>query len=61
MVRETLTLGERWQAVGMLQVGFSKRRVAGQMGVHYSALDRLMQRLKMTGMVDLAEHLESIC
>jgi IS30 family transposase len=48
MVRETLTLGERWQAVGMLQVGFSKRRVAGQMGVHYSALDRLMQRLKMT-------------
>ena len=61
MVREALTLGERWQAVGMLQTGFSKRRVAGQMSVHYSALDRLIQRLKMTGMVDLAEHLESIC
>jgi transposase len=45
----------------MLQAGFSKRRVAGQMGVHYSALARLIQRLKMTGMVDLAEHLESIC
>jgi len=60
MVRQTLTLGERCQAVGMLQAGFSKRRVAEQMGVHHSALDRLIQRLKMTGMVDLAEHLESI-
>ena len=61
MVRQTLTLGERWRAVGMLQTGFSKRRVAGQMGVHHSALDRFIQRLKMTAMVDLAEHLESIC
>lgn len=40
MVRQILTLGERWQAVGMLQAGFSERRAVGQMGVHHSALDR---------------------
>jgi IS30 family transposase len=52
MVRQKLTLAERWQAVDMSQTGFSNGRLAGQMGVHHSAIDRLMQRLHATGMVD---------
>jgi IS30 family transposase len=52
MVRRKLTLAERPQAVGMSQAGFSNRRVAGQMGVHHSVFDCLMQRLQVTGMVD---------
>ena len=52
MVRRTLTLAEKWQSVGMSQAAFSNRRVAGKMGVHYSVIDRLMQRLQVTGMVD---------
>jgi IS30 family transposase len=50
MVRRKLTLAERWQAVGMSQSGFSNRRVAGQLEVHHSVIDHLMQRLQVTRM-----------
>jgi predicted ArsR family transcriptional regulator len=36
----------------MSQSDFSNRRVAGQIGVHYSVIDRHMQCLQATGMVD---------
>jgi len=36
----------------MSQADFRNRRVAGQMGVHHSVIDRLMQHLQVTGMVD---------
>jgi len=36
----------------MSQASFSNRGMAGQMGVHHSVIDRLMQRLEATGMVD---------
>jgi IS30 family transposase len=52
MVRPKLTLAERWQAVGVSLASFSNRRVAGQMGVHHSVIDRLMQRMQATRMVD---------
>ena len=52
MVRQKLTLAERWQGVGMSQADFSNRRVAGQMGVHHSVFDCLMQCLQVAGMVD---------
>ena len=52
MVRHTLTLAERWQAVGVSLASFSNRRVAGKMGVHHSVIDRLMQRMQATRMVD---------
>ena len=51
MVRKKLTLAERWQAVGMSQAGLSNKRVAGQIGVHHSVTDRLIQHLQATGMV----------
>jgi len=44
-----LTLAGMWRAVGMPYGGFSNRRVAGQMGVHHSVIDRLMQCLQATG------------
>ena len=47
MVRQKLTLAERWQAVDMSHSGFNYRRVAGQMRAHHSEIDYLMQRLKM--------------
>jgi len=52
MVRRKLTLAERWQAVCISQVGFSNRKVAGKFGVHHSVIDRFMQRLQVTGMLD---------
>jgi IS30 family transposase len=52
MVRRKLTLAERSQAVGMSQAGFSNRRVAGQMGVHHSAIDCVMQHFASYWMVD---------
>ena len=41
MVRWTLNLEERWQAVGMSQAGFRNKRLADQMGmgVHNSVID----------------------
>jgi len=45
MVRRKITLAERWQAVGMSQASFNNRGMAGK-------IDRLMQRLEATGMVD---------
>ena len=36
----------------MSQASFSNRGVTGQMGVHHFVIDRLMQRLEATGMVD---------
>jgi len=36
----------------MSLAGFSNRKVAGQIGVHASVIDCLMQRLQATGMVD---------
>jgi len=57
MVRQKLTIAERWQAVGMSQAGFSSRRVVGQMGVHHSEIHHFMQCFQATGMVD--EHLRS--
>jgi transposase len=36
----------------MSQAGFSNRGMAGKMEVHHSVIDRLMQRLEATGMVD---------
>jgi hypothetical protein len=48
MVRRTLILAGRWEAVSMSDAGFSNRRVVGQMGVHHSVIERL----QATGMVD---------
>jgi IS30 family transposase len=48
MVRRKLTLADREQAVCMTQTGFSNRKVAGQMAVHHSVIDRLMPRLQAT-------------
>jgi len=48
MVRRTLIVAERWQSVGMLQTGFSNRRVAGQTGIQRSVIDHL----RATGMVE---------
>jgi hypothetical protein len=44
MVRWTLTIPERWQAVGMHNGGFSHRRVADHFRVNHSISVRLMQR-----------------
>jgi len=41
----------------MSQAGFRNRRVAGQMVVHHSVIDHLMQPLQATVMVD--EHPQS--
>jgi hypothetical protein len=46
------TFGMTGQAVGMSQACFCNRRVAGQMEVHYSVIDRLMQPLQVTVMID---------
>ena len=35
MVRQKLTLAERWQAVGMSNAGFTHIRGAGQMGTPF--------------------------
>jgi hypothetical protein len=36
----------------MAHAGFNNRGVAGQIGVHHSVIDRLMQHLQATAMVD---------
>jgi len=36
----------------MSQTGVSNRRVTWKMGVHHSVIDRLMQRVQATRMVD---------
>ena len=36
----------------MSQADFRNRRVPGQMGVYHSVIDRLMQHLQVTGVVD---------
>ena len=51
MVRQKLTLAERWQAVGMSNAGFTHIRGAGQTGTP-SVIDRIMQRVQATGMID---------
>jgi IS30 family transposase len=52
MVRRKLTFAERLQYVEMSKAEFSNRKVAGKMEVHHSAIDRLMQRLQSTEIVD---------
>jgi IS30 family transposase len=52
MVRRKLTFAERLQYVEMSKAEFSNRKVAGKMEVHQFAIDRLMQRLQSTGIVD---------
>ena len=42
MVRQKLTIPERWQAVGMHNGGFSHRRVADHFRVNHSIIVRLM-------------------
>jgi transposase len=51
MVRRTLTMPERWQAIGMHSGGFSNRRVADNFRVNHSIIVRLMQRFRQTGNV----------
>ena len=51
MVRQKLTIPERWQAVGMHYGGFSHRRVADHFRVNHSIIARLMQRFRQTGNV----------
>jgi hypothetical protein len=51
MVLRTLTIPERWQAVGMNNGGFSHRRVAEHFRVNHSIIVRLMQRFRQTGNV----------
>ena len=51
MVRRKLTIPERWQAVGMYNVGFSHRRVADHFRDNHSIIVRLMQRFRQTGNV----------
>ena len=51
MVRRKLTIPERWQAVGMYNVGFSHRRVADHFRVNHSIIVRLMQHFRQTGNV----------
>jgi transposase len=48
MVRRTLTIPERWQAVGMHSGGFSHRRVADHFRVNHSIIVRLVQRFRQT-------------
>ena len=50
MVRRTLTIPERWQAVGMDNGGFSHRRVADHFRGNHSIIVRL-QRFRQTGNV----------
>ena len=52
MVRRKLTFAEKMQCVEMSKAEFSNRKVAGKMGVHHSAIDRLMHQLQSTGIVD---------
>jgi IS30 family transposase len=52
MVRRKLTFAERLQYVEMSKAEFSNGKVAGKMEVHHSAIDRLMQRLQSTEIVD---------
>jgi transposase len=51
MVRQKLTIPERWQAVGMHNGSFSHRRVAEHFRVNHSIIVRLMQRFRQTGNV----------
>jgi hypothetical protein len=51
MVRRTLTIPERWKAVGMHSGGFSHRRVADHFRVNHSIIVRLMQRFVKRGML----------
>ena len=51
MVRQKLTIPERWQAVGMHNGGFSHRRVADHFRVNHSIIVRLMQHFRQTGNV----------
>ena len=48
MVRQKLTIPERWQTVGMHSGGFSHRRVADHFRVNHSIIVRLMQRFRQT-------------
>ena len=51
MVRRTLTISERWQAVCMHNGGISHRRVTDNFRVNHSIIVRLMQRFRQTGNV----------
>ena len=51
LVRQTLTIPERWQAVGMHNGGLSHRSVADHFRVNHSIIVRLMQRFCQTGNV----------
>jgi hypothetical protein len=52
MVRRTLTLVEKLQAVGTAHAGFRNRRVTVQIRVHNSVIYRLVERLQEAVMVD---------
>jgi transposase len=52
MVRRTLTLVEKLQAVGTAHAGFRNRRVTVQIRVHHSVIYRLVERLQEAVMVD---------
>lgn len=52
MPRRKLTIAERWQAIGMLNSGLSRRQIAGNFGVHHSIICRLVTRFQQTGSVD---------
>ena len=51
MVRQKLTISERWQAVGMHIGGFSHIRVADHFRVNHSIIVRLMQGFRQRGNV----------
>jgi len=52
MVMRRFALAEKWQAVGMSQAGFRNSGMVGQIGTHHYLMDRLMQRLQATEIVD---------
>lgn len=39
-----LTLGERWQVIGMWNAGMSMRQIANQLGHHHSSISRLIRK-----------------
>ena len=45
-------VNQKLEHVGIIYAGFSNRQVAWQIGVYHYVIDRLMQRLQVTGIVD---------
>lgn len=52
MVRQKMSIVERWQAVGMNSAGLSNRRIAANFGVNNSVISRLLARHRHTGTVE---------